>query len=383
MKVVVVHASPTPYARARLAAAVAQAAAQGEEVSIISIAGQQSDYRWEDDDVSAVSSRILFPSVDYWAISRAEVRRALSDALDEMRPEVLVLPGWGFKEAIAGLGWAMRNGVARVVISDSHGLDGSSRLRDLIKRLVIGRFNSGFVAGATSAEYLARLGLPRALIFTGCDVVDNVHFEAAKEERVKKHDGPPVLMSATRLLPRKNIHGVLDALSTSPGWRYTVAGAGPELDSLVWHAESVGVTDRVAFLGHVEYGQLPQVLAGSDVYVQPSTSEPWGLAVNEAMAAGLPVIVSRRCGCWPDLVEEGKNGFTFDPYAPDDLARVLNRMLQVRDRWAEMGSRSQEIISAWGPDRYADGLLRAARAAVDEIRVRPEGALNKVLSRVF
>lgn len=381
MKVVIVHASPTPYARARLAAAAA-GAAYGDEVWMISIAGQQSDYRWED-DVSAWSSRILFPSADYWAISRAEVRHALSDALDEMRPEVVVLPGWGFKEAIAGLGWAMRNGIARVVVSDSHELDGSSRLRDLFKRTIILRFNSGFVAGATSAEYLARLGIPRALIFTGCDVVENTHFESAKEERAKKAHGPPVLMSATRLLPRKNIHGVLDALSTSPGWRYRVAGAGPELDSLVRHAESLGVTERVTFLGHVEYGQLPQALAGAHVYVQPSTSEPWGLAVNEAMAAGLPVIVSRRCGCWPDLVEEGKNGFTFDPHAPGDLAHVLQRMLMLRDRWAEMGSRSQEIISAWGPDRYADGLLSACRAAIDEIRKRPEGALNKVLSRVL
>jgi 1,2-diacylglycerol 3-alpha-glucosyltransferase len=52
----------------------------------------------------------------------------------------------------------------------------------------------------------------------------------------------------------------------------------------------------------------------ASAFIQASTTEQWGLVVNEAMASGLPVLVSERCGCAPDLVKNGVNGYTFDPY---------------------------------------------------------------------
>ena len=137
-------------------------------------------------------------------------------------------------------------------------------------------------------------------------------------------------------------------------------------------------------LGHVDYFTLPTVYAQADAYLQPSLSEPWGLAVNEAMACGLPVVVSDRCGCREDLVRANVNGFTFDPTNHESLVTALERLLASRSRWPEMGRASREIIAGWGLDLFARSFWRACEAA---LRPVPEGlgthAISKVMSLVF
>jgi glycosyltransferase involved in cell wall biosynthesis len=115
----------------------------------------------------------------------------------------------------------------------------------------------------------------------------------------------------------------------------------------------------------VDYFQLPELYARVDAYLQPSLSEPWGLAVNEAMASGLPVVVSNRCGCHEDLVQEGINGFTFDPSSPRGLVQALQRLWESRERWVEMGQASRAIIAQWGLDLFARNLWRACDIALD------------------
>ena len=112
-------------------------------------------------------------------------------------------------------------------------------------------------------------------------------------------------------------------------------------------------------LGHLAYDQLPIAYGLARVFVMPSKTEQWGLVVNEAMAAGLPVLVSHSAGCSQDLVEQGVNGYTFDPSDPNDLAQLLIRMSTSADL-ASMGRESQRIIRLWGPSRFAEGLMSAA-----------------------
>ena len=78
--------------------------------------------------------------------------------------------------------------------------------------------------------------------------------------------------------------------------------------------------------GFKQYDELPIYYGLAGAFIHASTTEQWGLVVNEAMAAGLPVIVSERCGCAPDLVENGRNGFTFDPYDVDALTHLMLKM---------------------------------------------------------
>jgi glycosyltransferase involved in cell wall biosynthesis len=83
------------------------------------------------------------------------------------------------------------------------------------------------------------------------------------------------------------------------------------------------------------------------------------------MAAGLPVLVSNRCGCAPDLVEEGRNGFTFDPYDTEQLAGLMLRLSTMSDaERAAMGQASREIISRWTPETFATNLSKAVEVAL-------------------
>ena len=127
---------------------------------------------------------------------------------------------------------------------------------------------------------------------------------------------------------------------------------------------------------HLEHVRLPRFKQAQQLvdyyahalgFIHSATNEAWGLVVNEAMACGLPVLVSRRCGCAWDLVKEGINGFTFDPHQVDEMAR---RMREVADLTPtardQMGRASREVIAHFGPEAFADGLL----AAMDACGVR-------------
>jgi glycosyltransferase involved in cell wall biosynthesis len=117
--------------------------------------------------------------------------------------------------------------------------------------------------------------------------------------------------------------------------------------------------------GFRQYEELPAWYGLASAFVHASTTEQWGLVVNEAMASGLPVIVSERCGCAPDLVEHGVNGFTFDPYDVPALADLMQRVAAMTDeRRAAMGAAGQRIIADWGPERFADGLMKAVQVAL-------------------
>ena len=122
-------------------------------------------------------------------------------------------------------------------------------------------------------------------------------------------------------------------------------------------------------------------MAWLDAFVHASTTEQWGLVVNEAMASGLPVMVSNRCGCVFDLVREGCNGFAFDPYDVEQLARLMLRVGEMEDEErTQMGDVSRRIIAGWGPDRFARGLGEAIECAM---RVGPirAGLLDRLLLR--
>ena len=100
--------------------------------------------------------------------------------------------------------------------------------------------------------------------------------------------------------------------------------------------------------------------------------------VNEAMASGLPVLVSERCGCAPDLVEDGRNGHTFDPRDAGELAGMMAELASEGYDRAAAGKASQEIIAGWSPQTFAEGLRLAASAALEAPR-RRANALDKTL----
>jgi glycosyltransferase involved in cell wall biosynthesis len=119
----------------------------------------------------------------------------------------------------------------------------------------------------------------------------------------------------------------------------------------------------VHLAGFKPYNELPVYYASANAFIHASTAEQWGLVVNEAIASGLPVIVSDRCGCAPELVNG--NGFTFDPTNEHELADRLFEMASLSDQERQgLGENSYRIAPNFAPERFGEGLERAASAVI-------------------
>jgi glycosyltransferase involved in cell wall biosynthesis len=137
--------------------------------------------------------------------------------------------------------------------------------------------------------------------------------------------------------------------------------------------------DYVVMPGFKQYSELPIYYGLAKAFVHASTTEQWGLVVNEAMASGLPVLVSSRCGCATDLVTEDVNGFLFDPYDVHGLARRMVDICRLTDaQRSAMGRESKRIIAQWGPERFASGFRAAAEKAL-EVGPKSGGLIERIL----
>jgi glycosyltransferase involved in cell wall biosynthesis len=115
------------------------------------------------------------------------------------------------------------------------------------------------------------------------------------------------------------------------------------------------------FIGFVNQTAIPKHYAMADVFVLPSTYEPRGAVINEAMACGLPVVVTDRCGSIGDIVLDGDNAFVYPAGDAAALAGVMDRLVDDADLRKRMGERSREIIATWDYRRGVAGVKEMLR----------------------
>ncbi len=136
-------------------------------------------------------------------------------------------------------------------------------------------------------------------------------------------------------------------------WGLVLIGDGPQRQALARQAAGV---PGVQLLPWQQYEQLPAYYGLASGFILPSLSEPWGVVVNEAMDSGLPVLLSRRCGCLPELCWKGINGYDFDPNDEPGMAQLMHT-LSHSPNLAEMGAHSQEIVAHLTPHTWALAFL--------------------------
>ena len=297
--------------------------------------------------------------------------KRLYSALSDLRPDVVLVNGWAMRDAILAHAWCRWSGVRRVIVSDSQQDDFvRNRLKEGLKREIIRGVGSGFVGGAPHRRYLEVLGLSPDRVSDGLDVVDNAHFSVAQAlRRVGGHR----ILTVARLSPEKNLLAAGEAFlrfmgrrrDTAP-WKWMIVGYGPQESQI--RALAARSQGAIEWLGLRQYPELPAIYADADLYWQPSVREPWALAVNEAMASGLPVLVSRRCGCHEDLVT-GETGWTFDPYSSEAMVQALDYAAQSHAGWPDMGRAAAALIADWDLARFSSGVMRAVRVTVGQADV--------------
>jgi glycosyltransferase involved in cell wall biosynthesis len=157
--------------------------------------------------------------------------------------------------------------------------------------------------------------------------------------------GDSLLLCVASLTEQKGHEVLLEAFASvverHPEARLLLAGQGPLQRRIDRQAKKLSITERVHFLG--SRSDVPALLAAADVAVQPSLWEGFGLAAAEALAAGLPTVVSRTGGL-VDIVRDGETGLLVSPGSPEPLAHALHHMLGHPEEAAEMGRRASEDV---------------------------------------
>lgn len=289
----------------------------------------QSEYGWHhagDRHVTSVTSEPLEKVGVFQWLQRVWKH------LNSLDPAVCVLAGYAHPGMLAALLWCRVKGRGVVIMSDSKEDDAPRRaLMEWCKGRLLGLYDAALVAGLPHREYFVRLGFPARRIHSGYDVVDNAAY-GAKHQPLPPVGGP-YFLTVSRFVTKKNLPtllaayaGYVEHMGGEQAWDLVICGDGPLKAELEWQITDLRLNGRVHLPGFLQMEEMLPYLGHARALVHASVQEQWGLVVNEAMAAGLPVIVSRVCGCFQDLVKESVNGFGFDPLNADDLTRLLVRL---------------------------------------------------------
>jgi glycosyltransferase involved in cell wall biosynthesis len=150
------------------------------------------------------------------------------------------------------------------------------------------------------------------------------------------------LLEAWNLFQRKH----------SLGGTLVLVGTGPEETEFKDQVERDGVKG-VWFVGDMDYDHLAAYYASADIFIMPTLEDNWSLVVPEAMACGLPILCSNYNGCWPELVQAGRNGWVFDPLDEEKFVAALVLAVENQSRLQEMGRESRLIIAGHSPAHAA------------------------------
>jgi glycosyltransferase involved in cell wall biosynthesis len=247
-----------------------------------------------------------------------------------------------------------------------------------IKRLLwprLFRMADVVIPGSSGGAALIRsLGIPEDRIVVTPFCVDNEWWIAessrANRDAVRRRWGVPrdasVVLFCAKLQAWKRPQDVLRAFARaeSPNSYLVFAGDGALRSTLESEAKSLGIMDRVRFLGFVNQSGLPETYTVSDILVLASEYEPFGVVVNEAMLCGCSVIVSDRVGARFDLVREGVTGFVFPMGDIRALSALLREALQSPERLRRISGAARERMASWSPPQNLEALVMALKQAI-------------------
>jgi 1,2-diacylglycerol 3-alpha-glucosyltransferase len=348
-------------------------------------------------DVHVIFLAETDPELRHWHVYKEEIRfpysvlpswrkrfgaynillnRGVGRALKSAAPEVILCGGYNYVASWQALAWARTRRTPFLLWSESNLQDmrpGHS-LVEFLKDEFIRRCAGFVVPGQSAREYLQSRKVNDDRIFTAVNAVDNALFGAAAAE-ARRHEAESraqcdlpdrYILFVGRLVKEKGVFDLLSAyaqldarLRRDVGLVFVGDGAADR--KLRQRAESIS-PGVVKLAGFAQREQLGTYYALAEMMILPTHTDPWGLVVNEAMACGLPVIVSSAAGCVADLVKENWNGLEVPPGDIPALAAAIEHLLADRGECARMGSNSLEHISNYSLAVSSSGIAAATAA---------------------
>jgi glycosyltransferase involved in cell wall biosynthesis len=299
------------------------------------------------------------------------LNRGVAASLKRFAPDAIILGGYNYLATWQAWWWAIRRQVPVLLWSESHGGEPRSRnpLIEFFKRSFLKKCRGFLVPGSAAAKYLIGYGVPAESIFVAPNAVANDIFavgaDAARQsgENYRQQLGLPArfFLFVGRLVLEKGIFDLMEAYArlrpeTRASFALVLIGDGPcrtELENKISNISP----GRILVTGFVQRNQLAIYYGLADCLVFPTHSDAWGLVVNEAMAAGLPIVAADVAGCVDDLVS-ADNGQIIKAKDIDALAAAMQSMADSLCL-TEMGSSSRRKIAGFTPELWAKGVKHA------------------------
>lgn len=305
-----------------------------------------------------------------WAPSgKSSVRRAIEmfRLFMSSRPTVVVCYGWGTPIAWITILSCLVLRIPFLFYGDStwqHSARRHLRIpRNIVLRLLFRAAQGAVATGTFNRDLYVSLGMIPSSIVSGVCPIDLDAYRRARHTR-KRCSGRVTIGFAGKLTHRKGTDEFLEALALlpdDPPWAARIIGDGPERGALQQRAGSLGLGDRVEFLGFRNTSEMPSLLASCDIVVVPSRWDLRVLVATEAMATGAVVIVSSATAVWGpgDMIEQGHSGLVYESGCPQELADQLRRLIEdpsLRDTISRNGAARAD---RQGPDEFAQSVEAA------------------------
>lgn len=237
----------------------------------------------------------------------------------------------------------------------------TNKIRDLLRNWFFSKIDGHFIIPGKMAEIsFAKWNIPSSNIILLPNLISNEIFgdiNKYKNDINKK----PVFFIVARL--EENIKGILNfikaiGIDNIRKIQLNIAGEGGSLKEYISYVEENDLESNVKFLGNLTQHSISNQYKHSNIFVLPSYSDPSPLSLVEAITSGLPVLVSKRCGNHFEAVEEGKNGYTFDPSDPEDIKSKFEKMMMERNKWVDFSNYSKELSKQnFDNDRILKGFI--------------------------
>ncbi len=279
--------------------------------------------------------------------------------------DAFIVNGWVAKSCLQLLWACRRQGVPCIVRGESNAIRPRAAWKSGIHRALLRQYAAFLAIGSQNEAFYRANGVPQELIFSAPYCVENERFAQAGERLDRS--GPFTFLFSGKLIDKKRPLDALEALrrlveaSGSSRYRLLIAGDGELRGACERMASQYNLP--VEFLGFVNQSRMHEAYAEADCLLLPSDhGETWGLVVNEAMAAGLPAVVSDQVGCHPDLIVEGATGHVFRCGDTSAMAAKMALIGASRERARDMGRAAcQRVNEQYSYRQVVQGTLAALK----------------------
>lgn len=297
------------------------------------------------------------------------------------RPDVLLVHGYNYLTNILAIIFAKMLGIKVLLRGDTRLTDRhkNENVKWLLKRSFF-RLVDGFLTiGSLNRDYYLAHGVEETRLYFSPFSVDNKFFCRSAAERFKARakvrrelkipSEACVILFVGKFIQRKRAQDVVLAFQRICAIRSNVflvmVGSGPMAAQIQEIAVEM-CRERIIFAGFKNQSEIPEIFAASDMLIVPSEDEPWGLIVNEAMAAGLPVIASDQVGSAPDLIENKGTGYVYPCGNIEALAQCMVDLIDHSEKRTQMGQVAVQLISLWDTKFCAEMIRNAVHDVISK-----------------